>query len=91
MLALLLVIGLVPAAAMPVFAQNVTGLMYASGIRGGEAVVLHGDTTLNMDTDLTVPSIEGDYNLTVQGSGRLTVNGSGNGIDVKSLKVLHHA
>ena len=84
-LALVMVIGLIPAAAMPVFAQNITGLIYASGIRANEGVVLMGDTTLNMDTDLTVPSIEGDYNLTVQGSGKLTVNGNGNGIAVKSL------
>ena len=73
--------------ALPLFisAQNVTGTMYASLIRENEAVVLWGDTTLIMDTDLTVPSITGDYDLTVYGNGMLTVNGNGNGIDVKSL------
>ncbi len=85
LLTFVMVVGLIPAATMPVRAQNITGLMYASGIRANEGVVLYGDTTLNMDTDLTVPYIEGDYNLTIEGSGRLTVNGSGNGIDVKSL------
>ena len=85
LLAFVMVVGLTPAATMPVRAQNVIGLINASGIRANEGVVLYGDTTLNMDTDLTVPSIEGDYNLTIQGSGRLTVNGGGNGIDVKSL------
>ena len=85
LLAFIMVVGLIPAAAMPVRAQNVIGLINASGIRANEGVVLYGDTTLNMDTDLTVPSIEGDYNLTIQGSGKLTVNGSGNGIDVRSL------
>ncbi|MBP3321113.1 MAG: carbohydrate-binding domain-containing protein, partial [Clostridia bacterium] len=73
--------------ALPLFisAQNVTGTMYASLIRENEAVVLWGDTTLIMDTDLTVPSITGDYDLTVYGNGMLTVNGNGNGIDVKNL------
>ena len=85
LLAFVMVVGLIPAATIPVRAQNVIGLINASGIRANEGVVLYGDTTLNMDTDLTVPSIEGDYNLTVQGSGKLTVNGGGNGIDIKSL------
>ena len=74
-----------PAMALPVAAQNIIGLMNASGVRAGEGVVLFGDTTLVMDQDLTVPSIQGDYHLTIEGSGKLTVNGSDNGIDVKSL------
>ena len=85
LLAFVMVVGLIPAAAIPSRAQNVIGLIYASGIRANEGVVLYGDTILNMDADLTVPSIEGDYNLTIEGSGKLTVNGGGNGIDVKSL------
>ena len=85
LLAFVMMVGLIPAATMPARAQNVIGLINASGIRANEGVVLYGDTILNMDTDLTVPSIEGDYNLTVQGSGKLTVNGGGNGIDVRSL------
>ena len=84
-LAFVLVIGLLPVTSTRVAAQNILGLMSASGVREGEGVVLYGDTTLIMDTDLTVPSIEGDYNLVIQGSGKLTVNGSGTGIDVKSL------
>ena len=61
--------------ALPLFisAQNVTGTMYASLIRENEAVVLWGDTTLIMDTDLTVPSITGDYDLTGYGNGLRTV------------------
>ncbi|MBQ3202506.1 MAG: carbohydrate-binding domain-containing protein, partial [Clostridia bacterium] len=81
LLSLLLLLGAVPV----VSAQNVIGMMSASYIRAGEDVVLFGDTTLVMDQDLTVPSIQGDYHLTIEGSGKLTVNGGGNGIDVKSL------
>ena len=85
LLAFVMVVGLIPAATMPVRAQNIIGLQSASYMRAGEDIILFGDTTLMMDQDLTVLSIQGDYNLTIQGSGRLTVNGSGNGIDVKSL------
>lgn len=85
LLALLLLVGVIPLAALPVAAQNITGLMYASTVIADRGVVLMGDTHLYMDIDLSVPYIEGDYNLTIDGSGNLTVNGSGNGIDVKSL------
>ncbi|MBR2319730.1 MAG: carbohydrate-binding domain-containing protein, partial [Clostridia bacterium] len=85
LLSLLLLAGITPLAALPVAAQNITGLMYASTVIADQGVVLMGDTHLYMDIDLSVPYIEGDYNLTIDGSGRLTVNGSDNGIDVKSL------
>ena len=85
LLTLLLLVGVIPPAALPVAAQNIIGLQSASYIRAGEDLVLFGDTTLVMDQDLTVPSIQGDYHLTVEGSGKLTVNGDGNGIAVKSL------
>ncbi len=85
LLSLLLLVGAIPLAALPVAAQNIIGMMSASYIRADQDVVLFGDTTLVMDQDLTVPSIQGDYHLTIEGSGRLTVNGSDNGIDVKSL------
>ena len=80
-----MVVGLIPAAAIPARAQNIIGMMSASYMRANEDVVLFGDTTLVMDQDLTVPSIQGDYHLTIEGSGKLTVNGGDNGIDVKSL------
>ena len=85
LLAFVMVVGLIPAAAIPARAQNIIGLQSASYMRAGEDIVLFGDTTLVMDRDLTVLSIQGDYNLTIEGSGKLTVNGGGNGIDVKSL------
>ena len=85
LLAFVMVVGLIPVAAIPARAQNITGLMYASTVIADRGVVLMGDTHLYMDIDLSVPYIEGDYNLTIDGSGKLTVNGSGNGIDVKSL------
>ncbi len=85
LLAFVMVVGLIPAAAIPARAQNIIGPQSASYIRAGEDIILFGDTTLMMDQDLTVLSIQGDYNLTIEGSGKLTVNGGGNGIDVKSL------
>ena len=85
LLSLLLLLGVMPLAALPVAAQNITGLMYASTVIADRGVVLMGDTHLYMDIDLSVPYIEGDYTLTIDGSGKLTVNGGGNGIDVKSL------
>lgn len=85
LLAFVMVVGLIPAAAIPARAQNIIGLQSASYMRAGEDIVLFGDTTLMMDQDLTVLSIQGDYNLTIEGSGKLIVNGSGNGIAVKSL------
>ena len=83
--ALVFILCAFPAMALPVAAQNITGLMYASTVIADQGVVLMGDTHLYMDIDLSVPYIEGDYTLTIDGSGRLTVNGSDNGIDVKSL------
>ncbi|MBQ6848660.1 MAG: hypothetical protein IJN76_01230, partial [Clostridia bacterium] len=83
--ALVFILCAFPAMALPVAAQNITGLMYASTVIADRGVVLMGDTHLYMDIDLSVPYIEGDYTLTIDGSGRLTVNGSDNGIDVKSL------
>ena len=85
LLAFVMVIGLIPAAAIPARAQNITGLMYASTVIADRGVVLMGDTHLYMDIDLSVPYIEGDYSLTIDGGGTLTIDGSGNGIDVKSL------
>ena len=85
LLAFVMVIGLIPAAAIPARAQNITGLMYASTVIADRGVVLMGDTHLYMDIDLSVPYIEGDYSLTIDGSGTLTIDGSGNGIAVKSL------
>lgn len=85
LLAFVMVVGLIPAAAIPARAQNIIGLQSASYMRAGEDIILFGDTTLMMDQDLTVLSIQGDYNLTIEGSGKLTVNGGGNGIAVKSL------
>ena len=85
LLAFVMVVGLIPAAAIPARAQNIIGLQSASYMRAGEDIVLFGDTTLVMDQDLTVSSIQGDYHLTIEGSGKLTVNGGGNGIAVKSL------
>ena len=85
LLAAVLLSCVIIAAVLIVQAQNVIGLMSASYIREDEDLILFGDTTLLMDQDLTVPSIRGDYHLTIEGSGKLTVNGSGNGIDVKSL------
>ena len=85
LLSLLLLVGVMPLAALPVAAQNITGLMYASNMKQNDGVVLKGDTHLYMDVDLTVPYIEGDYTLAIEGSGKLTVNGNGNGIAVKNL------
>ena len=82
-LALALVVGFCPVTR--VSAQNITGLMYASTVIADRGVVLMGDTHLYMDIDLSVPYIEGDYNLTIDGGGKLTIDGSGNGIAVKSL------
>jgi len=85
LLAFVMVVGLIPATAIPARAQNITGLMYASTVIADRGVVLMGDTHLYMDIDLSVPYIEGDYSLTIDGSGTLTIDGSGNGIAVKSL------
>lgn len=85
LLTLVMVVGLIPSTVIPIHAINIKGTISASVLNDNVGVVLVADTKLNMDTDLTVPYIEGDYNLTIQGSGKLTVNGSGNGIDVKSL------
>ena len=85
LLSLLLLLGAMPLVALPVAAQNITGLMYASNMKQNDGVVLKGDTHLYMDVDLTVPYIEGDYTLAIEGSGKLTVNGNGNGIAVKNL------
>ncbi|MBE6592025.1 MAG: carbohydrate-binding domain-containing protein, partial [Ruminococcaceae bacterium] len=85
LLVFVMLVGLIPATALTVSAQNITGLMYASTVIADQGVVLMGDTHLYMDIDLSVPYIEGDYNLTIDGGGTLTIDGSGNGIDVKSL------
>ncbi|MBE6714626.1 MAG: carbohydrate-binding domain-containing protein, partial [Ruminococcaceae bacterium] len=82
---LIMIIGVIPFASIETSAQNITGLMYASTVIADRGVVLMGDTHLYMDIDLSVPYIEGDYNLTIDGGGTLTIDGSDNGIDVKSL------
>ena len=69
LLAFVMLVGLIPATALTVSAQNITGLMYASTVIADRGVVLMGDTHLYMDIDLSVPYIEGDYNLTIDGSG----------------------
>ena len=73
LLTFVMVVGLIPIAAIPVFAQNISGLMYASGINANKGVVLTGETTLVMDTDLTVAYIEGNFDFNIEGSGTLTV------------------
>ena len=74
------------------------GTVYASQLAKGGNYVLQGDTTLVMDSDQSLSSIRGNYDLTIQDSGGhkltitmpmdpniITVNGDGHGISVKSL------
>lgn len=85
LLALVFILCLIPASVLPVWAYDIYGTVYASALPNGVDLDVYAATKLVMDTDLTVLSIQGNYNLTIEGSGKLTVNGSGNGIAVKSL------
>lgn len=82
LLALAMVLGIMPLTARAV---NVWGAIAASKITANADLVLTADTTLNMDKDLCLSSIRGDYSLTVKGSGTLTVRNTGIAIDVKKL------
>ncbi len=67
-------------------AFEVKGSVYASTLSDNSDLKLTGDTTLMMDTNRTLRSISGIYNLTVQGSGKLTVNNpSGHAVEAASL------
>lgn len=97
LLAALLCLSLAPTArADAVYTAKDT--VYASKLVTGGNYVLQGDTTLVMDTDLTLGSIRGDYALTIKDSGGhtltitmpmsdsvITANGAGHGISVKTL------
>lgn len=85
LLAVVMVFGLLPAVALPASAQHITGQINASGITPNEGLILEGDTTLEMDTDLAVDYIRGDYDLVIQGTGALTVYSDGAGIEVWQL------
>ena len=85
LMAFVMMVGVIFMSVIPVHAVDVSGTVYAGGVSNNSSLVLKGDTTLVMSQNLTIKSISGEYDLTIQGSGKLTVNGSGNGIDVKSL------
>ena len=83
LLACFLLMGLVPAAA---HATNLSGICYASNLVSGEDIVLTGNTVLFMNTNLTLKSISGPYNLEIQGTGRLKVeNPQGTAVKVANL------
>ena len=70
----------------PARKTNVNGSVNASSLVANDNIVLTGNTTLNMDADLALTSIRGDYSLNIQGSHKLTVkNPSGVAIRVRSL------
>ncbi len=70
----------------PARKTNVNGSVNASSLMANDNIVLTGNTTLNMDADLALTSIRGDYSLNIQGSHKLTVkNPSGVAIRVRSL------
>ncbi|MBR3859637.1 MAG: hypothetical protein IKJ18_06465, partial [Bacteroidaceae bacterium] len=72
--------------AQKVNATNINGTEYASNLVDNDNIVLTGDAVLFMNTDLTLKSISGDYNLEIQGSNTLTINNpNGTGISVKSF------
>jgi len=68
--------------------ENASGIIYASTLGHYADLVLNGDTTLIMDTEIYLQSIiSSDYELTVQGDYTLHVqSASGNAIVVKSLR-----
>ena len=84
LLAMVFVLCLIPASALPVWAQDIYGTVYASALPAGSALELYAATTLVMDTDRTFASIYGMYDLTIQGGGTLTVEGN---VEVGSLDV----
>ena len=70
----------------PARKTNVNGSVNASSLVANDNIVLTGNTTLNMDVDLALTSIRGDYSLNIQGSHMLTVkNPSGVAIRVRSF------
>ena len=70
-------------------ATNVSGPMYASNLVDNDDIVLIGNTVLFMNSDLTLKSISGDYNLEIQGTNKLTVsNLNGNAISVASFSAI---
>ena len=70
----------------PARRTNVSGSVYASSLVENDNIVLTGNTTLFMDSNLTLTSIRGDYSLNVQGDHMLTVkNPDGVAIRVKSF------
>lgn len=73
-----------PLGAMPEGTDTlaVSGTILASDLEAGTILELSGDTTLQMDQDLTLKSILGSsYALTVTGTGKLTVNADEQGLD----------
>ena len=101
-LAAVIVFFLVPAVHAEAYGESVStleGYVRSSYLEGASGdVVLTGDTVLLLDQDLTVRSIRGDYDLSVQDLGGyklkitmplsenvITANGSGHGIKVKSF------
>ena len=77
--------------------ERIEGTVRASNCPTGD-IALMGDTVLIMDKDITLRSISGNYNLTVQNQGGhvlkitmpldenvITANPSGHGISVKSF------
>ena len=70
----------------PARKTNVSGSVYASSLVENDNIVLTGNTTLFMDSNLTLTSIRGDYSLDVQGDHILTVkNPDGVAIRVRSF------
>ena len=70
----------------PARKTNVSGSVYASSLVENDNIVLTGNTTLFMDSYLTLTSIRGDYSLNVQGDHVLTVkNPDGVAIRVRSF------
>lgn len=67
----------------PARKTNVNGSVNASSLVANDNIVLTGNTTLNMDVDLTLTSIRGDYSLNIQGSHKLTVNNP-NGVAIRA-------
>jgi len=70
-------------------ATNVSNTVFTSNLVRNDELVLTGDTTLFVNSDLTLKSISGDYTLEIQSDGEHTLtidNPNGCAIYVKTLK-----
>ena len=84
LLTLVFVLCMIPAAALPVWGQDVSGIVYASSLSEGVGLDASENLTLIMDVDRTFAYISGKYKVSIEGSGTLTVEGA---VDVGTLDV----